>query len=118
MPAAKPTPGTLHEEIDLEPLMGSTWAGFMLLPGNHTNQYQGKFLHAYWRRPFDIGELCSMFYTSNEVHTLRHEVKQLRKEIEAAQAAADLTEEKMQFYRQELRAVSRLGLMFCALLEQ
>jgi len=114
MPAAKPRPGTIQEVINLDALMGSSWSGFMLLPGDNENHYQGRFQHAYWRKPFEHGDLCAMFYTSQEVHMLRHTIERMRKEIETAQLRAEQAEAHAQFYRHQLHAESRYGLMFIA----
>jgi hypothetical protein len=117
MPAAKPTPGNLHEEIDLGNLLGSTWKGFILLPGESRNQHQGKILHPYWRKPFEAGELCAMFWNAQRVYHYEHETARLKKDAEEASLRADQAEEREQFYRRELMAASRLGLMFSSILD-
>jgi len=94
--------------------MGSTWAGFLLLPGDGENNHQGRLQHAYWREPLEVGELCAMFYTTQEVHMLRENIERIRKEIEAANLRADEMKAAAQFYRQQLKTESRYGLMFTA----
>lgn len=115
MPAAKPEPGTLKTEIELGELLGSRWDGFLLLPGDSDTDYQGLIQHPYWRKPFEIGELCAMFWKSQHVYMLQHDKERLQREAEQAHARADEAEHRMQFYRRELRAASRLGMMFSAL---
>jgi len=112
MPAAKPTPGNLHEVLNLGFLMGSSWDGFLLLPGDASNHYQGRFQHAYWRKPFEIGDLCAMFYTTQQVKSFQHDLERLRQEIEAVSLRADRAENEAAYYRRQLWEASRLGLMF------
>jgi hypothetical protein len=74
--------------------------------------------HAYWRRPFEAGELCSLFYRSQQVHAQQpqqHEIDRLRRDIDAAEARADAAEDLAAWLRHELHAVSKLGLCFSAL---
>lgn len=114
MPAAKPIPGTLRnaDVLDLEELLGSTWRGFYLC-GN--TGAQGTFHHAYWRQPFTAGELCALFYRSQTNDRLDIELKNLKADLERANARADEAEAAAAFYRHELRAASKLGLMFSQL---
>jgi GAF domain-containing protein len=115
MPAAKPQPQTIPAEIDLGQLLGSTWDGYYLLPGDHTNGYQGRLKHSHWRRPFEAGELSALFWLSQEIHMHRHNAEQLRREVEQAHERAEQAEADAAFYRHELRYASKLGLMFSAL---
>ena len=114
MPAAKPRPGTLGtgETLDLEALLGSSWQGFYLVGRSGE---QGQLQHALWRRPFDAGELVALFWKSQQVEALEFEVRQLRQDLQRANERAERAEAAASFYRHELRAASKLGLMFSAI---
>lgn len=111
MPRAKPRPGSIrsNESLDLETLLGSTWQGFFL-KGDPSGQ--GQLQHLMWRRAFDAGELCALFYRCQQVTALEYQAERLQRELESAQAELEKAEKQLQFYRHELRAASRLGLMF------
>lgn len=105
MPAAKPIPGTLRQGqvLDLAELLGSEWNGFSLASDG--------LQHPAWRRPFTCGELKAMFWRSQQVSILEHQIEQLRTEIERAQAAEDAAEVRTDWYRRQLNLESRFGLM-------
>lgn len=108
MPAAKPRPGTLaaHESLDLGELLGSEWEGFRLTAaGLH---------HPYWRRPFDHGDFKSMFYRSQQVTILEHELQRARADLDRAESAQEAADARANFYRQQLRLESRMGMMLAA----
>lgn len=111
MPAAKPRPGSLknNERLDLCELLGSTWEGYYLVGQTDS---QGLFQHSHWRRPFEAYELNGLFYRIQQVRILEFEVARLKKELAAAQDAAEKAEHAAEFYRFELRCASKLGLMF------
>lgn len=82
------------------------WEGFIF--------DDGQLHHPYWRRPFTAGDLRAMFYTSQQVRILEHELTQARRDLETAQAAQDAAEHRAQFYRQQLQLESRMGMMLTA----
>lgn len=109
MPAAKPSPGTLrsHESLDLGELLGSEWEDFRVsVQGLH---------HPYWRRPFTRAELVAMFYRSQQVAILEHELKRARAEAEKAAAAQEAAEARAAYYRQQLRLESQMGMMLASI---
>lgn len=112
MPAAKPSPGSLraHESVELGTVLGSTWDGFRLIGGIGNDQ--GSFLHDAWRRPFSAGDLRALFYRSQQVYQLQSEVDRLRAELDRSAAELERLESANSFYRRELKAASKLGLMF------
>lgn len=108
MPAAKPRPGTLaaHESLDLGELLGSEWDGFRLTAaGLH---------HPYWRRPFDAGDFKAMFYRSQQVAILERDARQARADLERAETALEAADVRADYYRQQLRLESRMGMMLAA----
>ncbi len=110
MPAAKPRPGTLtgNQSIELEDLLGSSWEGFRL--AGRTGD-QGVLHHAYWRRPFDAGELRALFYRCQQVTALEYRIRQSEKELERLSEALHAAEQKTEFYRRQLRLESKMGFM-------
>lgn len=106
MPRAKPTPGRLrsNESIDLAELLGSDWQGFDLLG---SPDGQGRLLHSHWRKPFDAGELCRLFWCTQTVTRLENENVQLRTELLLAQKAANLAGQRAESYRRRLGAETR-----------
>lgn len=111
MPAAKPVPGSLGNAdiIDLEALLGSSWQGFFLIGQSGG---QGMLQHLHWKRPFEAGELAALFWKSQRADMLEHKIQQLQRETEQAHERADQAEADAAFYRRELRAASKLGLMY------
>lgn len=112
MPAARKIPGSLHQGqvLELETLLGSSWQGFLLIGGP-----QGLFQHSHWRKPFEAGDLASLFYRCQEVDALRRDVSRLKLELERMQELLEQYETAVAFYRHELRSASKLGLMFSSL---
>lgn len=82
------------------------WEGFIF--------HEGTLHHPYWRRGFTAGELRAMFYRTQQVTILEHEISRLRLDLARAQEAQEAAEHRAHYYRQQLRLESRLGMMLAS----
>lgn len=94
-------------EVDLAELLGDEWAELRIGPGGLS--VPG------WRRPFEAGELRSMFARLQLLTTLEDENRRLRRERAAAWEAAEAAEDRAAWYRSQLRLESSCGLMLARL---
>lgn len=91
---------------DLSEILGPDWrdvrigAGGLSLPG--------------WRRPFSAPEVKSTFFRLQQLALFEHDNARLRRERGEAWKALQAAEEAREYYRQQLRLESRLGLMLQA----
>ncbi|KAF7597664.1 MAG: hypothetical protein CGU29_17310 [Candidatus Dactylopiibacterium carminicum] len=73
------------------------------------------FQHPSWRRAFNVKDLQQMFYDIQRLAQVQHERDRAKRELEAATEALHAAEARAEYYRQQLRAESRLGLMLTRL---
>lgn len=63
-----------------------------------------------WRRGFTVHELRALFFTCQEVTTLRRELDLARRERDELADRLDQVEQRCAWYRRQLVLESRLGL--------
>ena len=68
-----------------------------------------------WRRGFAPGELQAMFYDCQQVCTLKRERDAARRELATAEARIEALERSVFWYRRQVTAEGRLGLMLAGL---
>lgn len=95
-----------HVALDLSELIGPDWDGFSLSVDG--------LQHPYWRRPFTAGELRAMFYRTQQVTILEHQLSRLRADFDRLSQDADEAEARADYYRRQLRLESRFSLMLSA----
>lgn len=81
---------------------GSSWSEISISDGG---------LHIpCFKRPFSTGELRESFWRLQELGLLRHQVEQLKKELERAQADIEAADYRAAYYRGLVSMEARLGL--------
>lgn len=116
MPAAKPRPGSMRnsDTLELGELLGSTWDGYVLVGGGHE---QGEFVHPYWRRGFNAGDLNAMFYQSQQVYAFEQERRLLEADLDRAVEAQFAAEKQAYWFKRQLVLESRMGAMLLQLID-
>ena len=68
-----------------------------------------------WRRGTTAGEWKALFFTSQSVRNLTHDVRRLERELARTHELLDQAEARAAYYRRQLILESRLGAMLARL---
>lgn len=90
----------MSEHIELS----EEWAGWVI-------NRDGMLYGPAWRRGFTPGDLNAWPYAMAELRVLRRQLAQLQKELARADSVNDELQQRIQWYRSQLIAESRLGFL-------
>lgn len=90
--------------LDFAEEIGPEWDGFFISADR-------EFCNPQWKRGFTPGDLKAQFWDLQGLRIAKHDVAQLKRELDRLQNKLDAAEIAAQFYRSQLVLESRAGLM-------
>lgn len=108
-PARKTIPGTHDPRIplDLGELINSDWDGHIIDGGR-------LFVPGYRGAGYTPGDLRAQFWFVQEINMARHDRDLLKAEVSTLHEQLERANERAEYYRQQLRLESRMGMMLSA----